>query len=73
MTTKRFKLISTKRKPVFYLSKAAFPDDFQDFVAVGDVVMRDVDVGALIIVIATIVGSAQNAWPLLCIRTKKIH
>lgn len=43
-----------------HLSEAALANDFEDFVAVCNVVMWDMDVGSLIIIIATVVGSAQN-------------
>lgn len=56
-----------------YLSEAALSDDFQDFVAIGDVIMRNVDVGSLIVVITTIVGSAHDSRPLLGILTNKVN
>lgn len=43
-----------------YLSKAALADDLEDLVAVGDVVMRHLDVGALVVVVAPVVGSAHH-------------
>lgn len=56
-----------------YLSEAALPDHLQDFVSVSDVVVRDLDVGAVFIVVTTVVGSAQNPRFLLCIWSNKKH
>lgn len=56
-----------------YLSKAALADDLQDFVAVRDVVVWNVDVGSLIIVVAAVVGSAHDPRPLLGIWSNKVN
>lgn len=56
-----------------YLSKAALPDHLQDFVPVSDVVVRDLDVGPVFVVVAAVVGSAQNPRFLLCIWSDKKH
>ena len=48
-----------------HLAEAAFSNDFQHFVAVGEVVVGDVCVGALIVVVPAVVGSSDDARPLL--------
>lgn len=48
-----------------HLSEAALADDPQHLVAVGDVVVRDVDVRALLVVVAAVVARADDARPLL--------
>lgn len=50
-----------RRSGPSYLSKAAFADDLQDFVAVGDVVVWDLDVRPLIVVITAVIGPAENS------------
>lgn len=56
-----------------YLSEAALADDLEDLVAVGDVVMRHLDVGALVVVVAAVVGSAHHPRPLLGVGTHKVN
>ncbi len=56
-----------------YLSKTALANDLQDFVAVRNVVVWNVDVGSLIIIITAVVGSAHDPRPLLGIWTNKIN
>lgn len=43
-----------------HLSEAALADDLEDLVAVGDVIVRHLDVGALVVVVAAVVGSANH-------------
>jgi hypothetical protein len=54
------------------LTEAALPDDFEHFVAVGQVVVSDVRVRALVVVVATVVGAANEAGPLFGIGPNEV-
>lgn len=56
-----------------YLSKAALADDLEDLVAVGDVVVWNVDVGSLIVIVAAVIGPAHDPRPLLGTGTDEVH
>ena len=45
-----------------HLSERALPDDLEHLVAVLQVVVRDVRVRALVVVVAAVVGSAEDAY-----------
>ena len=55
-----------------HLAEAAFSNDFQHFVAVGEVVVRDVRVGALVVVVLAVVGRADDARTLLGVRADEV-
>ena len=56
-----------------YLSEAALSNDLEDLVAVRHMVMGDVDVGALVVIVAAVVGSAHHPRTLLSTRSNEIH
>ncbi len=55
-----------------HLAKAPLPDDFQNFIAVSQMVVGYVSVGTLVVVIAAIVGTSNQAWSLLGIGANEI-
>lgn len=54
------------------LTEGAFANYFEDFVAIGDVVVGDVGVGALFIIISTVARSANNAGSFLGVSTDEV-
>lgn len=56
-----------------YLSKAALANDFENFIAIGDVIMWNMDVGTLVIIITPIVGPTHHPCPLLSVGSNKIN
>ena len=48
-----------------HLTEAAFANHFEHFVTVGEVVVDDVRVGALLVIVAAVVGASDDARPLL--------
>lgn len=56
-----------------YLSKTTLADDFEHLVAVGYVVVWNVDVRPLIVIVTAVIGSTNYPQPLLGIRTDKEH
>ena len=53
------------------LSKASFTDNFDNFIAISDVVMWNLDVGALIVIVATIIRTTNHTLSFLCVWTNK--
>lgn len=57
----------------FYnLSERAFPDYFEDFVAVRYMVMRYVNVGALVVVVIGVVGVSDDSWSFVCVGSDEV-
>lgn len=55
-----------------HLAEAALADDFQHLIPVCDMVMGHVNVGALIVVVTSIVRTTNDTLPFLCIWTYEI-
>ena len=55
-----------------HLTEAALPDDFEHFITIGQMVVSYVSVGALVVVIAAVVGTANDAGSLLSVRPNEV-
>merc|ERR1712038_1336815 len=55
------------------LSKGAFANHFQNLITISNVVMRDVNVRTLFVIIATVVGTPNDARSFLCIGTNEVN
>jgi len=55
------------------LTERALANNFEDFVAIGDVVVWDVGVRALFIIISTVVRSADNAGSFFGVSTDEVY
>ena len=51
---------STTVSPLPYLSKAALSDDFEHFVSISDVIMRNEEIAAVVIIVATVVRRTDD-------------